>query len=303
MDKVTYVSRFGMERAAELADEAEHRASTSSASCPATRRTSPPSPASSTTAVADGLPRGEEATRKGGPCPCYTRLTMRYLDKISDPADLRQFSERELTLLADEVRETILSCVSETGGHLAAASGPWSSRWRCTACCRAEGPIVWDVGHQCYAHKLITDDVTGFGTIRQYGGSRGSQSGRVAARRGRYGPCLDIHQLRSRARGGRAHRPGERRQHRLRARRRRPHRRGRLRGAQSSGPPAHAARGRHHDNEMSIRANVGALQLYLNRIRWTRRSRACARTSSTASPRSRRSAARRTAWARTSRSR
>ena len=48
---------------------------------------------------------------------------MRYLDKISDPADLQQFSERELTLLADEVRETILSCVSETGGHLAASLG------------------------------------------------------------------------------------------------------------------------------------------------------------------------------------
>ena len=40
---------------------------------------------------------------------------MRYLDKISDPADLQQFSERELMLLSDEVREAILACVSETG--------------------------------------------------------------------------------------------------------------------------------------------------------------------------------------------
>ena len=99
---------------------------------------------------------------------------MRYLDKISDPADLRQFSERELTLLADEVRETILSCVSETGGHLAASLGTVELTVALHSV--LESPrdhIVWDVGHQCYAHKLLTGRRDRFGTIRQYGGLSG----------------------------------------------------------------------------------------------------------------------------------
>ena len=80
---------------------------------------------------------------------------MRYLDKISDPADLRQFSERELTLLADEVRETILSCVSETGGHLAASLGTVELTVALHSVLESpKDRIVWDVGHQCYAHKL-----------------------------------------------------------------------------------------------------------------------------------------------------
>jgi len=46
---------------------------------------------------------------------------MRYLDQISAPADLQQLTEPELTILAGEVREAILTCVSEVGGHLAAS--------------------------------------------------------------------------------------------------------------------------------------------------------------------------------------
>ena len=102
---------------------------------------------------------------------------MRYLDKISDPADLRQFSERELTLLAGEVRETILSCVSENGGHLAASLGTVELTVALHSVLESPGDkIVWDVGHQCYAHKLLTGRRDRFGTIRQYGGLSGFPS-------------------------------------------------------------------------------------------------------------------------------
>jgi len=99
---------------------------------------------------------------------------MRYLDKISDPADLQRFSERELTLLSDEVREAILSCVSETGGHLAASLGTVELTVALHSILESpRDKIVWDVGHQCYTHKLLTGRRDRFGTIRQYGGLSG----------------------------------------------------------------------------------------------------------------------------------
>ncbi|MFA4965528.1 MAG: 1-deoxy-D-xylulose-5-phosphate synthase [Thermoleophilia bacterium] len=99
---------------------------------------------------------------------------MRYLDKITDPADLQQFSERELTLLAGEIRETILSCVSEVGGHLGASLGTVELTVALHSVLHSpRDRIVWDVGHQCYAHKLLTGRCEAFGTIRQYGGLSG----------------------------------------------------------------------------------------------------------------------------------
>ena len=104
---------------------------------------------------------------------------MRYLDKISDPADLQQFSERELTVLAGEVREAILSCVSEVGGHLAASLGAVELTVALHSVLQSpRDKIVWDVGHQCYAHKLLTGRRDRFGTIRQYGGLSGFPSRR-----------------------------------------------------------------------------------------------------------------------------
>ena len=102
---------------------------------------------------------------------------MRYLDKISDPADLQQFSERELTLLAGEVREAILACVSEVGGHLAASLGTVELTVALHSVLQSpRDRILWDVGHQFYAHKLLTGRRDGFGTIRQYGGLSGFPS-------------------------------------------------------------------------------------------------------------------------------
>ncbi len=194
---------------------------------------------------------------------------MRYLDKISDPADLQQFSERELTLLAGEVREAILACVSEVGGHLAASLGTVELTVALHSVLQSpRDKIVWDVGHQCYAHKLLTGRRDSFGTIRQYGGlsgfpSRGESAHDVAGTGHAstsisYGLGLvEAAKLTRGASGNVVCVLGD--------------------GALTGGVAFEAMNQAGHlrtplvviinDNEMSIRANVGALQLYLNRIR------------------------------------
>ena len=194
---------------------------------------------------------------------------MRYLDKISDPADLQEFSERELTLLAGEVREAILSCVSEVGGHLAANLGVVELTVALHSVLQSpRDRILWDVGHQCYAHKLLTGRRDSFGTIRQYDGlsgfpSRGESVHDVvgtghASTSISYG--LGLVEAAKLARGGAGKVVcvlGD--------------------GALTGGIAFEAMNQAGHlrtplvviinDNQMSIRANVGALQLYLNRIR------------------------------------
>ena len=194
---------------------------------------------------------------------------MRYLDKISEPADLRQFSERELSALADEVREAILACVSETGGHLAASLGTVELTVALHSVLDSpRDRIVWDVGHQCYAHKLLTGRRERFCSIRQYGGLSGfpnrDESPHDVAGTGHastsisYGLGL-VEAARLAGEGG-----------------------GKVvcvlgDGALTGGVAFEALNQAGHlrtplvvilnDNEMSIRPNVGALQLYLNRIR------------------------------------
>ncbi len=194
---------------------------------------------------------------------------MRYLDKISDPADLQQYSERELTLLADEVREAILSCVSETGGHLAASLGTVELTVALHSILQSpRDKIVWDVGHQCYAHKLLTGRRERFGTMRQYGGLSGfpcrTESPHDVIGTGHastsisYGLGLvEAERLAREGAGSVVCVLGD--------------------GALTGGVAFEALNQAGHlrtplvvvinDNEMSIRANVGALQLYLNRIR------------------------------------
>ncbi len=194
---------------------------------------------------------------------------MRYLDQISEPADLRQFSERELSALADEVREAILACVSETGGHLAASLGTVELTVALHSVLDSpRDRIVWDVGHQCYAHKLLTGRRERFCSIRQYGGLSGfpnrDESPHDVAGTGHastsisYGLGL-VEAARLAGEGG-----------------------GKVvcvlgDGALTGGVAFEALNQAGHlrtplvvilnDNEMSIRPNVGALQLYLNRIR------------------------------------
>jgi 1-deoxy-D-xylulose-5-phosphate synthase len=96
------------------------------------------------------------------------------LDGISGPSDLRELTPEQLVGLAGEVRERILQTVSCTGGHLAPSLGVVELT---IALHRVfESPrdkIIWDVGHQSYAHKLLTGRQAEFAHIRQEGGPSG----------------------------------------------------------------------------------------------------------------------------------
>lgn len=96
------------------------------------------------------------------------------LERLSGPADLRGLGERELAILAAEVRETIIRTVAATGGHLGSSLGVVELT---IALHRIlESPrdrIVWDTGHQAYAHKLLTGRLDRFHTLRQLDGIGG----------------------------------------------------------------------------------------------------------------------------------
>jgi 1-deoxy-D-xylulose-5-phosphate synthase len=93
---------------------------------------------------------------------------------LSGPADLRGMDEGQLAILAAEIRETIVATVATTGGHLGSSLGVVELT---LALHRVlESPrdrIVWDTGHQAYAHKLLTGRLERFGTLRQIDGIGG----------------------------------------------------------------------------------------------------------------------------------
>ena len=98
----------------------------------------------------------------------------RLLDAISDPADLRKLSILQLPVLAREVREEVLSVVSEVGGHLASTLGAVELTLALHYVFDSpKDRIVWDTGHQAYAHKLICGRRDRLPTIRQLGGLSG----------------------------------------------------------------------------------------------------------------------------------
>lgn len=97
-----------------------------------------------------------------------------YLESIKCPLDFKNLSIAELKVLAKEIRETILQNVSAHGGHLASNLGvvELSIALHYVFDSPAD-KIVWDVGHQCYPHKLLTGRYKRFSTLRQYGGISG----------------------------------------------------------------------------------------------------------------------------------
>jgi 1-deoxy-D-xylulose-5-phosphate synthase len=96
------------------------------------------------------------------------------LTKINEPADLKKLSVSELNRLADEIRETIVSTVSKNGGHLASNLGVVELTIALHRVFNSpEDKIVWDVGHQCYTHKLLTGRYQEFATLRQADGLAG----------------------------------------------------------------------------------------------------------------------------------
>ncbi len=99
---------------------------------------------------------------------------MPILDNLHDPADLRGLSEPELDQLAAEIRETIIRTVAATGGHLGSSLGVVEVTLALHRL--LESPrdrIVWDTGHQAYAHKLLTGRLERFHTLRQIDGIGG----------------------------------------------------------------------------------------------------------------------------------
>ena len=96
------------------------------------------------------------------------------LSELCSPADLRELPEGVLPALASEIREVILSTVAANGGHFASNMGAVEltiALHRCFDTPREK--IVFDVGHQSYAHKLLTGRYERFYTLRQFGGISG----------------------------------------------------------------------------------------------------------------------------------
>ncbi len=99
---------------------------------------------------------------------------MGILERINDPKDLKNLSISELETLAAEIRQVIIETVSETGGHIAPSLGVVELTLAVHRVFDSPNDkIVWDVGHQSYAHKLITGRRDQFHTLRQYGGLSG----------------------------------------------------------------------------------------------------------------------------------
>jgi len=192
------------------------------------------------------------------------------LDSVDSPDDLRGLGSTELSQLSNEIRELILETVSKKGGHLASNLGAadLAVALHYTFDFKHDR-LIWDVGHQCYPHKILTGRKDGMTAMRQYGGLAGFPDPKESP----YDPFLTSHAGTSLSTGlgitagdnlVRRHRKvvsviGD--------------------GAMTSGISMEALNNigmlkRDHlvvlnHNQMSISPNVGALSHYLDRIRST----------------------------------
>ena len=102
---------------------------------------------------------------------------MSYLDGIHSPQDLKKLNDKEMSVLAGEIRDELLETVSQTGGHLASNLGVVELTLALhRTFSLPEDKIVWDVGHQAYVHKMLTGRREKMKTIRQKGGISGFPS-------------------------------------------------------------------------------------------------------------------------------
>ena len=96
------------------------------------------------------------------------------LKKINNPNDLKKLKKDDLPLLAAEIRKLIIETVSKTGGHLASSLGVVELTIALHYIFDApDDKIIWDVGHQAYTHKILTERKSKFHTLRQYKGISG----------------------------------------------------------------------------------------------------------------------------------
>lgn len=96
------------------------------------------------------------------------------LDSIRSPADLRRLDVHQLPQLAQELRAFMVESVSKTGGHLSSSLGATELAIAIhTAFNTPEDRVIWDVGHQAYAHKILTGRREGMATLRKHHGLSG----------------------------------------------------------------------------------------------------------------------------------
>ena len=96
------------------------------------------------------------------------------LDRVAGPADLKVLDDSELAQLAHELRQETIEVVSRTGGHLGSSLGVVELTVAIHAVFNTPlDKLIWDVGHQCYPHKIITGRRERMGTLRQKGGLSG----------------------------------------------------------------------------------------------------------------------------------
>ena len=96
------------------------------------------------------------------------------LEKINSPADLRRLERKLLPQLATELRAFLIDSVAQTGGHLSSNLGTVELTIALHAVFDTpEDRLVWDVGHQCYAHKILTGRRKGMSRLRMHGGVSG----------------------------------------------------------------------------------------------------------------------------------
>ncbi len=105
-----------------------------------------------------------------------TRKQPRHIDleEINDPSFLKELNKKELNLLAQDIRKFIIKNVSKTGGHLSSNLGVVELTMALHMVFNeSNDKIIFDVGHQCYTHKILTGRANMFPTLRKYNGLSG----------------------------------------------------------------------------------------------------------------------------------
>ena len=190
-----------------------------------------------------------------------------FLEKINSPDDLKKLTIPELIILSNEIRTLIIDVVSKTGGHLSSSLGVVELTIALHHVFDTPvDKIIWDVGHQCYTHKILTGRRDQFGTLRQDDGLSGFPSRKESAydvfNTGHASNSISIAVglAEARKKMNQSHKIitviGD----------------GSLTGGMSFEALNHAGHLKSdivvilNDNEMSISKNIGALSSYLNRI-------------------------------------
>ena len=101
-------------------------------------------------------------------------MSEKLLDQINFPSDLRKLKKKQLNQVSEELRTELIEVVAETGGHLGAGLGVVEMTVALHYVFNTpKDKLVWDVGHQGYAHKLLTGRFNDFKTIRKFNGLSG----------------------------------------------------------------------------------------------------------------------------------